>query len=1259
MLSWGLEQPTPNSEQKLVTGRVVKNMMAVFRSGVPETLEVKLKLNVVHKIHRPQTSNNSEAQRGYGSNAPTPTPTDGNSEWSSFIQSNPNLGRPTTGLSMPSPGLPPVRYGSPIQAPSPAANMYEPLHAAPTPPPTGPTQLQLMPMPSLLPGPLSQGLAADDISTSRPNETAQSVRPKQTKRASSKAPKKKRTTVSTGNPRGRPPKHGRPDSGNTSALEDVTDADEMPEAPAEGLKKKRAKTTKADWPNKAPLNSAPGSLRVAASTSGSLRTMRPAASGNSGVGGSHLQEIPRAPTPVPGSRPRGRPVAPGQPRRSSVAEFEGSMRFQVSEAGIPGPHMQDARSPSESVAQSPFQAYTPEESPGDIGSSPPMPRSAHSVRSSPPPSSPILPLMPMPPPDSGFMSGGLDEIADGDEIQLPSSMPPQPIFPGRPKLAPKSKGAKLKKQGQAARSKGSNNTPHPGGPPRPASRGLPEPPSATLLRSISQGLPEPPTTQARPVSHGLPEPPPSAPPRPLPQGLPEPPPGSEAELVSNGPAGSKEMVIQHVYPGPPELLPKSSLYNPSGSTKNQMNNSRGTGAKAAVRQLKRSNTEPNLQRQDLPQPVTGPPPMPQPPADLEHAIQEVQQSQATNESMAEVPMQSIDEPQVPTPRTTEPGEDPDEHLLRLLSEPAECTQDGDSELPPMTAMNKSYASARQPSGAMAQVPASDPGVLAPANSPPTACTDTVQTSKNLSRKQSIKEKLDQAVQMGQMPTFCSNCGAISTPTWRRIWTRDCDGSPEFPVYSDKPGCITAIVILQRDENEKPTKYQVIKKALGPAEDKSKWTEDILCNREYCVCHILNGYETDDRTACGIWLSKFKSQRPEERWEKDVNQKSRKKRGTKKGKGGQGTSVANLTSEAYFTTDPIGPDDQDPSPPKDGDEVMLLRGPTTEPPSRERGLRSQTSGLGESFDYPDRLGSTHSRGSGTVQTPVALEESDLGKTRRLLFPSPRKDGQPKVLCDVAVNVVKTSPSTERFKNAAGGKENTMIGMDLDVEMDLLATPKVCCEDDMADLFGTPSRPSTPPPKEKSSGVFKTPTRPTPSHRPITRSISKSIRSVRSIAKSPGHTLHQLQRTPTKTPRSSVRRRNGNTSNHHAHFAFDESITGGMSMEFGSPFSSTLNQLLSEANDFTVGSSAHGLGELDLLPNMGSDTGLSGHLESLDFGHFLTTDAVMPSSPPMLNRNGLGPHVSFGDASMSFDGWVSFGDMNMDGVINEGDMDACGK
>lgn len=865
MLSWGLEQPSLCSEPKLVTGRVTKNMLAALRGGVPETLEVRLKLNAVPRMQRPQTSQNSE-MRGYGSNAPTPTPTDGNSEWSSLMQSNSNFGWPTNGPSAPSPGFPPPRYGSPIQAPSPAPDarpdMYAPHPGAPTPPTTAvalapalaPAPAKPTPASFFPPVPSSQAPTPDDAPA--PPKADGPARSKKAKRASSKAPKK-RTTTSTGNPRGRPPKR-RPDAGNTSAIEDATDAEE---APTEGRQIKRAKTFKADWPSKAPLNSAPGSLRVAASTSGSLRTMRPAASGGNGVAGTHLQDIPRAPTPVPGQlpRPQSMPAGPGQLRRTSMTGFEGSSRFLVSERGIPGPSTLDARSPPEFASQSPSQVYTPEgESPGDLGSSPPVPRSTNSIRSSPPRSSPVLPPMPLPQPqpDSGFMSGGFDEMVDEEDVQLPVPIPvtmPQPIAPGRPKPPTKSKSGNPKRPVP----KLSN------GPPCPSSRGLPQPPVTAPLRPMSRDTSVP--------AFEMP---------------------TDVTADTSVPTKQKEMVIQREYPGPQELLPKKSIYNPAGSAraqsaKAQVKNSRATGTtKGAARPLKRSNTEPNLQRQEMPVLPTDPPPMSQQPVKAEPAEPDVQQVEHVNQPTSESPntpavqqlepleelrMKTMNEPEVrqpgdqptvespngavegaqaPTPAAPETMQDTDDHLLRLLSEPMEIAQDIDHELPQMAALRPDSELPQPPNseaagpGFMLPIPASDPGTRAAVGSP-SDCSleEAVQQSKNMSRKQSIKKKLEKAVKNGEMPTFCSNCGSISTPTWRKIWTQDSDGSPDIPEYSDKPGCITAIVILQRDENGKPTKYRTVKKALGTAESSKEWTEAILCNRK-CYRYSRSNMWTD-------------------------------------------------------------------------------------------------------------------------------------------------------------------------------------------------------------------------------------------------------------------------------------------------------------------------------------------------------------------------------------------------------------------------------
>lgn len=155
-----------------------------------------------------------------------------------------------------------------------------------------------------------------------------------------------------------------------------------------------------------------------------------------------------------------------------------------------------------------------------------------------------------------------------------------------------------------------------------------------------------------------------------------------------------------------------------------------------------------------------------------------------------------------------------------------------------------------------------------------------------------------------------------------------------------------------------------------------------------------------------------------------------------------------------------------------------------------------------------------------------------------------------------------------------------------------------------LFRSPAhaRPSTPPPTAKvttSSTPFKTPTRPTPSHRPITRSVSRSLRSVKDVLMSPsGQAL--LQRTPTRTPRGSLNvqgsaSRRRSPRNHQVNF---DSI-------FDTPLSRTISQMLSDSA-FDLGN-----GDLDLSSLPALDTG---HGNLIDFGNLLSTDAVMPSSPP---------------------------------------------
>ncbi|KAK3359249.1 hypothetical protein B0T25DRAFT_91326 [Lasiosphaeria hispida] len=1166
MLSWGLDQNNNDQQQpQLVTGRVTRNIMSLLGNGSRETLEVKLKLTAVVKM-----SHRSDFSGLDSLNLARFAPADPSSEWNSFLQSNPMLGHSANVASMPSPALAPSQVHQPNSQSQNSMNdngYMDTRHDSAPPPLTRPASI---PPPNAMP-PTSLPPRKMTLAPARPLAPAENApspagssqpmdisvdKPARPSRPSSRASRSR----ATGKPRGRPRKKPL-DTGNTSAAEEATDGDEGPQ-------RKRAKVTKGEYSTIAPFGSAPDSLRVAASTSGSLRNMRPIGAGTDSHTANHLQDVPRAPTPVPDvpflQRQQQRMRAhENKPRSESLTDLDCAPAYQ-SQQGQPATQnamCQDARSPTESIAQSPDQGYTPEDSPVDLGSSPPVPRTSGYIQSSPPASSPILPAMPMPQVDSGFMSGGIDDYFDDDDLlqELPRTkehdLPTQ--NPGQAPSAP---------------------------PPQPVSK-----PNSKKPNRLQQQKPP-------------------------------------------------NFPFHEVNPGPPELLPTTSIFNPAGKAKT-LNRPPALNApgpkKPANRSFKRSNTAPNPvvpQQTSRPeeqsasqQPEAVPhgqhqQPLEQPAAPHESVhsnivtvLQEALKSEVGSETngiaRSESGAPAADMlPVLERPMTTEP-------VLTLPTKP--------------TSKPVSRPASRCPSAP--PVPESDPITEPPAPSRsfmseyggPPSDSEPPRYSKNQVKKQSIKERLETAIQKGEQPPFCNNCGAIETPTWRKIWTQDHHGVPGFHEFSDKPGFVTTVDVLERDSKGLPSAYRLIKKHLGPTEDKKLWKESLLCN------------------PCGIWLAKFKCQRPPDRWEKDAARlgQPRRKRENKNGNGrskksrSKSDAQMNPTSEAYFTTDPIGPGDQES--PKGGHEFGHPPGHqnnATLDNDSEKNRNLQSMILNSRSSPKQRgPGSTHSRGSGTADSPIAVED-DLGTTRRILFPSPRKDGVPKVLGELTVNLIQTNTNFQEPKSASAGKENTNLNADR------ADTPTPGDHDDLEqELFGTPpNRPSTPPPKSASSGVFKTPTRPTPSHRPITRSISRSIRSVRTIPKSPGPTLNQLLRTPSKTPRSSGgsnvmmlstgRRRSPRNGGLHAHFALLDEEMGHhhSTVHFDSPFTTTLNQLLSEANDFTAGSPSHGLVDLDLssLPNLDSDA-VSQHLanaNALDFGNFLSTDLIMPSSPPLMRNPG---------------------------------------
>ncbi|KAH8801695.1 hypothetical protein F5884DRAFT_524584 [Xylogone sp. PMI_703] len=1084
MLSWSLATAsppldiTPQHPQKLITGRVCKNILGLFSSGVKETLEVKLRLVPVPTILQSEYLNSIEKYRELSKVIPTNFD---HNEWTTFIQSNPSIIQ-TTGKASPPATNCNQRTGTNMEV----VNQLLSPH---------PEQRTTTPNASTASQPLLNDNSAVGSRSGTPIMNHGEPHSRPASRASNNGQPRRR---------GRPPK-STITGGNTSGYEDATDGDDNP-AP-----KKRAKITKADWNTKSSFGTASDSLRVTASTAGSLRLFRPIAMTPATNHGNHLQDVPRAPTPVPTKTSELLPRAQASLRRASFASQNEAPRKHISP--YPpirlAPHAEDQpRYSIESAQSSPDRNLSAGETPPDISSSPPVMHAPSPMPSSPQcPSSPVLPQMPRA--DSGFMSGSLDDLfGEDDDCQSTKD---------QVEAAPKQKRA----------------------------------PRNTSTRAPRQD-----------IHYGF--------------------------------------EIEEETPGPVELLPtRMPVPDPP---------------KSKAKQLK-----PPAENAIYEEPQTLPPLKPT----TQTSINNERRGSVTSTTSAGNP---------PSTSQSRPGS---RMMVRSASRgsltlPAPAGSDSGLQLPPSSLQqSQTWCDAPQPS---IEVPAT---------------METTHTYRQQdAKKAAIRNKLEAAVANGEMPPFCSNCGAIETPTWRKAWAQECKGVPAYHEYSEKPGKVTAIIILERDSEGTPTSYQLIKKSLAPGDDKSAFKEFTLCN------------------PCGIWMTKYKMQRPQERW---MNDRPRERRqggsgpGRARTKKSQSAGVIEPTSEAYMPqSEPYIaypsygylPQSEAPGPVESHTPETIIQGESQQEVSQQQqtqpsqSLPQQNQKITAQPNIIDRhrasslrptarprtmtsenapaalrraIQSSPARWAGTEDSPIEVD-NDLGSTRRLLFPSPRKDGAPKVLGELTTNVVVQISTDDGVSRKAAivetdNKENSHDASGEQGE-----------DAELLRLFEAElERPTTPVRDTQTSNPFKTPTRPTPNHRPITRSISRSIQS----AKSPSQILMLSQQTPSKTP--STRRRSPRNQ----------------PTVFESPFTATLNQLMSEANNSSHSPSRH-CNDLELdfnnLPNL-VDAAHHGDMHFNIPEDFFSTDVPMPSSPPRLLNMYEDP-LALGNIDSIWNEYHSFGG-KMDG------------
>lgn len=128
----------------------------------------------------------------------------------------------------------------------------------------------------------------------------------------------------------------------------------------------------------------------------------------------------------------------------------------------------------------------------------------------------------------------------------------------------------------------------------------------------------------------------------------------------------------------------------------------------------------------------------------------------------------------------------------------------------------------------------------------------VRSGSGAQRRKRIDELRENAIATGEVPQFCSNCGEIETPTWRRLYVKECEGKPERLDYVEGEGETIGIEVIERsgdDETGEPTKY-LIRKSM-------KKTKDKLPGAGFEVIVVCN--------PCGLWFNKARTMRPQDKW----------------------------------------------------------------------------------------------------------------------------------------------------------------------------------------------------------------------------------------------------------------------------------------------------------------------------------------------------------------------------------------------------------
>ncbi|KAJ9396674.1 hypothetical protein DTO282F9_6337 [Paecilomyces variotii] len=384
----------------------------------------------------------------------------------------------------------------------------------------------------------------------------------------------------------------------------------------------------------------------------------------------------------------------------------------------------------------------------------------------------------------------------------------------------------------------------------------------------------------------------------------------------------------------------------------------------------------------------------------------------------------------------------------------------------------------------------------------------VRSGAGARRVKQVQARLDKCIRDGQVPPFCENCGAIETPTWRRAWSKEMEGSEQEANDFARDNTILFWQVVERDQEnkEKVIKFKVFKKTL--ADTDNDYVQVLLCN------------------PCGLWLHKFKHMRPENKWNKPAKDKrkraTRHKKGPLSGGGNTATRGRSRTEEskppesspgrsdasspaAEEGITPNAENDRDNNEEQQDGSSSRRRANSVEP----RGSTDTSQRRWQEQDAIEALRraiqSSPARNL-QVRNVAASEENLTPKpVRRNLFPNAQDQGAMKMLGDSLMNSPRRSPrvASQNSAKESADKENH----------------HPVSHDDLDDLFESPTfefdPPASPTPRRRGGPVgekrLSLPLSPTPGN-------GRAGSSRTTPSKSTSESLQRVQgASPGSTPR----------------------------------------------------------------------------------------------------------------------------------------------